>query len=90
MIKALLISAGIQCLVSCTEENSTPEKQQYAELIATFNELRNEEWMQSELQQVKEAEELIVRYDRYRDATYATPQSKLTMLHLACFFIKFF
>lgn len=88
LIKALLISAGIQCMVSCTEEKLTPEEQQYAELIYTFNQLKDEEWMQSELQQVKEAEELIVRYDRYRDATYATPQSKLTMLHLACFFKK--
>lgn len=88
-IKSLLISAAVQCIIcSCTEEKVSPEKQQYAELIATFNELRNEEWMQSELQQVEEAEELLNHYDRYRDASYATPKTKLTMLHLACMFKK--
>ncbi len=89
ILKSLPICGCIlYALCACSEQEPTAEELQFAELVSTFNELKQEEWMEVELQQVAEAEDLLKHYDTHHDATYATPNTKLTMLHLACMFKK--
>lgn len=61
---------------------------QYAEIIEGFQQLAGEEWIEEELNSEAEVNALIAHFDRTADARYATPQSGLTMLHLACLFKK--
>lgn len=84
--------AGVLLLGGCGERdfgNATPEAAaQYAEIIEGFKQLKGEEWIEEELNSEAEVNALIAHFDRTADARYATPQSGLTMLHLACLFKK--
>lgn len=89
---ALSLSAIVVLLPSCQDKDfggATPEAAaQYAEMIEGYNTLKGEEWLEEELPGETEVNTLIVQFDRTADARFATPQSGLTMLHLACMFKK--
>ena len=84
--------AGALLVAGCGERDfgqATPEAAaEYAEIIEGFNALKGEEWIEVELNSEAEVNALIVHFDRTADARYATPQSGLTLLHLACLFKK--
>lgn len=89
---ALSVSVFALLLTACQDKDfgqATPEAAaQYAELISDYNTLKGEEWLEEELPGEAEVNALIVHFDRTADARYATPQSGLTILHLACMFKK--
>lgn len=88
---AMAIAAAV-ALAACGERDfgqATPEAAgEYAELIDSFRELQGEEWVEEELNSAVEVTALMAHFDQTADARYATPQSGLTMLHLACLFKK--
>lgn len=84
---------GICTLLSNCKDNqigsATPEAAaQYTEMTAFYTRIRHEAWFDEELEQLSEANDLISHFDQTADARYATPQARLTMLHMACLFKK--
>lgn len=88
---AMAVAVAV-AVTACGERDfgqATPEAAgEYAELIDSFRELQGEEWVEEELNSAAEVTALMTHFDKTADARYATPQSGLTMLHLACLFKK--
>lgn len=88
----MALLAGLCLLSACDNRQlgqATPQAAaEYAEVTELFQALRDEEWMEEELQDLSEVAGLIDHFDRTADARYATPKLGLSMLHLACLFKK--
>ena len=89
---SLALLAGLCLLTACEDRRlgqATPQAAaEYAVMTELFQALREEEWMEKELNDLNEVAQLIAHFDRTADARYATPKHGLSMLHLACLFKK--
>lgn len=90
--KAICITIPLaMILAGCGDRRkgtATPEAAaQYEEVVQACVDSRENEWMQEDARE-REIAALIGHFDRTADASYATPNLKLTMLHLACLFKK--
>lgn len=90
--KAICITIPLaMILAGCGDRRkgtATPEAAaQYEEVVQACDDSRENEWMQEDARE-REIAALIGHFDRTADASYATPNLKLTMLHLACLFKK--
>ena len=87
----LLTAMATAVLTGCggkSKGSATPQAaDQYEEIAAAIDIVKNEEWMQEE-GFAQEIAALIGHFDRTADATYATPQHGWTILHLAALFKK--